>query len=275
MRRGARYPHLYIVKEDGEPPLGLWALSALIQDRADVLSSSQQFIASLKDKVALNCQSVTEDVLILGLLKNVGIRLSQTNTGVYNSHFQSIQQPCLAARFQPSTPSVLATPPDRPLLIAPAYKWQALSSLIKSDPYLSGWNDTIFGNATQYFSLPPAQYFMDEEDQGIRLCLLHKWADRSMTELQKPNDNAKWSPQHFLDTAEMSSTFGIAYDWFYDHWSDAEKRQVLSVLIQYGLQPGLSRHNKLQWLVEDQYHGQLDLRLQCGSDSGIFGNPCR
>ncbi|KAI0000191.1 CPII coat sec24 protein [Russula compacta] len=51
MRRGVYYPHLYIVKEDGEPPLRLWALSGLIQDRADVLPSYQQFIGQLKDKV--------------------------------------------------------------------------------------------------------------------------------------------------------------------------------------------------------------------------------
>jgi protein transport protein SEC24 len=51
MRRGVYYPHLYVVKEDGEPPLRLWALSMLIQDRADVLPSYQQFISSLKDKV--------------------------------------------------------------------------------------------------------------------------------------------------------------------------------------------------------------------------------
>ena len=51
MRRGVYHPHLYIVKEDGEPPLRLWALSGLIQDRADVLPSYQQFIGQLKDKV--------------------------------------------------------------------------------------------------------------------------------------------------------------------------------------------------------------------------------
>ncbi|KAF8843924.1 hypothetical protein BDN67DRAFT_1066584 [Paxillus ammoniavirescens] len=51
MRRGVYYPHLYVVKEDGEPPLRLWALSCLIQDRADVLPSYQQLITQLKDKV--------------------------------------------------------------------------------------------------------------------------------------------------------------------------------------------------------------------------------
>lgn len=53
MRRGVYYPHLYIVKDDGEPPLRLWALSMLIQDRADVLPSYQQFLSSLKDKVCV------------------------------------------------------------------------------------------------------------------------------------------------------------------------------------------------------------------------------
>ncbi|KAG7448674.1 CPII coat sec24 protein [Guyanagaster necrorhizus] len=51
MRRGVYYPHLYVVKEDGEPPLRLWALSAFIQDRLDVLPSYHQFIGSLKEKV--------------------------------------------------------------------------------------------------------------------------------------------------------------------------------------------------------------------------------
>jgi hypothetical protein len=52
MRRGVYYPHLYIVKEDGEAPLRLWALSALIQDRSDVLPSYQQFLSSIREKVS-------------------------------------------------------------------------------------------------------------------------------------------------------------------------------------------------------------------------------
>jgi protein transport protein SEC24 len=54
MRRGVYYPHLYVVKEDGEAPLRLWALSALIQDRADVMPSYQQFINTVREKVRLH-----------------------------------------------------------------------------------------------------------------------------------------------------------------------------------------------------------------------------
>jgi hypothetical protein len=87
------------------------------------------------------------------------------------------------------------------LLIAPSYKWQALPTLIQNDPYLQGWNETIFGNATDYYSLPPVIYFMDG-DSGIldnarsvkmrikafayayRMTNDTKWVDRAWAELQ-------------------------------------------------------------------------------------------
>ncbi|EJD51221.1 CPII coat sec24 protein [Auricularia subglabra TFB-10046 SS5] len=52
MYRGVYYPMLYIVKEDGEPSLRLWALSALIQDRGDQTPSYQQWLGQLRDKIA-------------------------------------------------------------------------------------------------------------------------------------------------------------------------------------------------------------------------------
>jgi hypothetical protein len=50
----------------------------------------------------------------------------------------------------------------------------------------------------------------------------------------------KWNTVHFLDTAEFSAAFGIAYDWLYDFWTDAQKQQIRSTLNLYGLQPGVS-----------------------------------
>lgn len=52
MYRGVYHQHLYVVKEDGDPQLRLWALSCFIQDRGDVLPSYQQFISQLRDKVS-------------------------------------------------------------------------------------------------------------------------------------------------------------------------------------------------------------------------------
>ncbi|KAL2257209.1 hypothetical protein VTK26DRAFT_509 [Humicola hyalothermophila] len=44
-------PHLYIVREDGEPSLKLWALTLLVEDRADQGMSYQQWMGTLREKV--------------------------------------------------------------------------------------------------------------------------------------------------------------------------------------------------------------------------------
>lgn len=45
------YPHLYVVKEDGDPGLRIWAASTLIEDRSDQAASYVQFLQQLRDKV--------------------------------------------------------------------------------------------------------------------------------------------------------------------------------------------------------------------------------
>jgi hypothetical protein len=79
--------------------------------------------------------------------------------------------------------------------------WQSLPNLIKNDPYLSGWNASIFSNASQYMALPPVVYFLDggngildparEIKQRIkafsyvyRLTNDTTWLDRTYVELQ-------------------------------------------------------------------------------------------
>lgn len=44
-------PQLYVVKEDGEPGLRLWALSLLVEDRADQSVSLPQWMGMLREKV--------------------------------------------------------------------------------------------------------------------------------------------------------------------------------------------------------------------------------
>ncbi|EOO02583.1 putative transport protein sec24 protein [Phaeoacremonium minimum UCRPA7] len=43
-------PHLYIVREDGEPSLKLWAQTLLVEDRADQGTSFPQFLGQLREK---------------------------------------------------------------------------------------------------------------------------------------------------------------------------------------------------------------------------------
>ncbi|PFH63044.1 hypothetical protein XA68_10085 [Ophiocordyceps unilateralis] len=44
-------PHLYVVREDGEPSLKLWAQTLLVEDRADQSVSAAQWLGVLREKV--------------------------------------------------------------------------------------------------------------------------------------------------------------------------------------------------------------------------------
>ncbi|KAK7053258.1 hypothetical protein VNI00_003884 [Paramarasmius palmivorus] len=167
--------------------------------------------------------------------------------------------------FAPSSPSPLNVRPDRPRLIAPQYKWDALPSFIASDPYMQYWNQTIFGNVSTYASLPPVQYYKDG-DSGIldvarevkqrvkafsyayRLTKDSSYADLAWREISNAfsanfgPDTDKWNNGHFLDTAELSAAFGIGYDWLYDALSDDQKGQMRDALIKYGLGPGAAAY---------------------------------
>jgi len=49
----------------------------------------------------------------------------------------------------------------------------------------------------------------------------------------------RWNTPHFLDTAELTAAFAIAYDWMYDIWSPQQKEQIMWSLINNGLSRGL------------------------------------
>lgn len=51
-------PPLYIIREDGEPSLRLWALTLLVEDRAEGMHSLAQFMGALREKVCFASSSV-------------------------------------------------------------------------------------------------------------------------------------------------------------------------------------------------------------------------
>ncbi|KAK9473823.1 protein transport protein SEC24 [Dipodascopsis tothii] len=46
------WPHLYVVREDGDPSLKLWASTVLIEDRADQGQSYMEFLSGLRERIS-------------------------------------------------------------------------------------------------------------------------------------------------------------------------------------------------------------------------------
>ncbi|KAF8751811.1 Heparinase II III family protein [Rhizoctonia solani] len=159
--------------------------------------------------------------------------------------------------FNPSSPSPTSVRPDRPRIIAPAYKWEVLPSIIQTNPYLHKWNNTIFGDAQKYYDQPVKSYFVDGGNGVLdiareikmrvkawayvyRITKDTKWVDRTWIELQNAAGNGtspfgdpgnNWYTAHFLDVAEFTSAFAIGYDWMYDAWNPHQRDSIMWSII--------------------------------------------
>ncbi|GAA5880284.1 hypothetical protein JCM1840_007115, partial [Sporobolomyces johnsonii] len=160
---------------------------------------------------------------------------------------------------------------EHPLLIAPAYKWECLSKQIAGDSYMSYWNDTIFQNATIYYNDPPTNYSIDgclscsgvlDVARQVQLKIKHyayayklsndtKWVDRTWLELQTAAGNTSqyfgaapdnWNSIHFLDLAEFTEAFALAYDWLYDAWTADQRTAIMWSIINLGLKYGYNAY---------------------------------
>ncbi|KAG9123873.1 hypothetical protein FRC07_013669 [Ceratobasidium sp. 392] len=169
-----------------------------------------------------------------------------TNTAVFGSPaFGASSNNALAwltETFNPAFPQPTNVRPDHPRLIAPAHK---------------GWNDTILGNATDYYNQPVKAYYIDgasgvlditrEVKMRIKAfayvyCMANdtKWVDRAWKELQNVAGNGaqpigtngdNWYTKHFLNVAEFTNVFAIGYDWMYNAWTPTQREQIIWFMI--------------------------------------------
>ncbi|KAH9836964.1 chondroitin AC/alginate lyase [Rhodofomes roseus] len=199
--------------------------------------------------------------------------------------------------FTPSSPAPTSVRPDRPRIIAPKYKWDALPTLIQNEPYLKYWNDSIFANATEYYNQPVVPYFLDSGNgildvarqikmrikafsYAYRMSNNTKWVDRAYKELQNaagnltgssfgPDNSTRWNPIHFLDTAEMVNAYAIAYDWMYDAWLDEQKANIMWTMITYGLDAGLAAYETGDPLYYGWWNKQTQGNWNCVCNGGL------
>jgi hypothetical protein len=70
-----------------------------------------------------------------------------------------------------------------------------------------------------------------------------RWADRATKELLDVCAFSDWHPDHFLDTAEMTTAVAIGYDWLYDVLSPADRATIRQAIVDKGLTPGLNSYS--------------------------------
>lgn len=80
-----------------------------------------------------------------------------------------------------------------------------------------------------------------------RLTGEEQYAERLKRELASAASFPDWNPSHFLDTAEMTHAFALAYDWLYDYWSENERAWIREAMIEKGLSPAKEAYEDGRW----------------------------
>lgn len=81
--------------------------------------------------------------------------------------------------------------------------------MIKNDPYLQGWNATIFGNATAYFNLPPVVYFMDNSSGILDNAREVKMRIKAFAYAYRMSNDTKWVDRAWIEIAVCSELLSI------------------------------------------------------------------
>ncbi|BGP15469.1 hypothetical protein JCM10213v2_003448 [Rhodosporidiobolus nylandii] len=210
----------------------------------------------------------------------------------------------LSCGDDPSASSISLDSPrtSHPLLIAPDYRWSCLPKLIAADSYMFSWNDTIFTNATKFYDMSPTNYSIDGGLTGsgvldvareVQLRIKHwayayklsndtKWVDRVWREVQTAAGNStdgqyfgeagdNWNSGHFLDLAEFTEAFALAYDWLYDAWTQEQRDAILWTILNLGLSYGKNVYDDPSGAGADySWWAKVDGNWNCVCNKGML-----
>ncbi len=146
--------------------------------------------------------------------------------------------------------------PSHPRLLASQQTFVRIKKQIASDPLLSSWQTALRRHADEILSASSSTYEIQDGlrllatsrrvlDRVYTLAMLYrleggpKYAERAWQELSAAAQFPDWNPRHFLDTAEMTHAFAIAYDWLYDAWTPDQRALLQQAIVQKGLNPAL------------------------------------
>jgi hypothetical protein len=158
-----------------------------------------------------------------------------------------------------------------PRLLASSNDFTQLTQRIAADPALQSWRTRLRQRAQEIIAAPPSRY---EIPDGLRLLetsrrvvnrvyvlgLLHRlegnpaYAQRAWQELDAAARFPDWNTRHFLDTAEMTHAFAVAYDWLYGSWTPEQRALVQQAMVDKGLKPALALYRTGGWWTQARHN---------------------
>ncbi len=183
---------------------------------------------------------------LLGQLAACGAALAQT--GAATSSAGAASDPLRGLRH------------GHPRLILPDSELGRIQALTREHPVAGKLRESLEHDAEKLLTTPPVEYKMVGPrllaqsrrlvDRVYTLALLFRLdgrgqhLERALKELRAAALFPNWNPDHFLDVAEMTHGFAIAYDWLYPALVDADRDWIRAALLEKGLALGAAQYKE-------------------------------
>ena len=164
---------------------------------------------------------------------------------------------------------------SRPRIVIDAAGLERVRALVRSEPLPKAWYEAVRADAAELLKKPPSQYEIPDGKrllatsrrvkervqtlglvyrlEGDRACRDRVWA-----EVEAAARFKDWNPSHFLDTAEMTYAFAVAYDWLYADWTEAQRRTMREAIVRLGLTPGMKVYGSAKgWHTNENNWNQV------------------
>ncbi len=160
---------------------------------------------------------------------------------------------------------------EHPRIIITPSDIDRIKRLIETDDRARAWYEKIKKNADAMLDKPAVTYAIPDGrrllatsrrvvDSAMTLGLMYqltddqRYLDRLWLDIEAASKFKDWNPSHFLDTAEMTAGFGIAYDWCYDGWTEAQRKTMREAIVTKGLLPAKKCYDKKAWWTRSAYN---------------------
>ena len=159
---------------------------------------------------------------------------------------------------------------DHPRLIVLDSDIERIRSFIQQYPHARKLHADLVKEADKLMTTPPVEYKLVGPrllaqsrrclERIYTLALLYRldgrrqYLERALRELRAAADFKDWNPAHFLDTAEMTHAFGIAYDWLYPALTADDRSWIRAAIVEKGLNPALAAYESQVWWATSRFN---------------------
>ncbi len=164
-----------------------------------------------------------------------------------------------SASAPPSIEILKTLRPNHPRLLLSESEFALLPERVRGDSLLASWATKLAHDAEEILVVSPAEYARPDgvrlldvgrqvKERVLTLALAYRltgnrqFADRAWNELEAAGGFPDWNPSHFLDTAEMTAVFALAYDWLFEVWTPEQQAFLRRAIVEMGLRPAWKRY---------------------------------